>query len=164
MITVMLYGFVTEQMGIRGDREKEQLHLKELRNALEDANNMGLATIHVQGTDKHHSEKIPFSAVHVVVPTEKTQQALEAARKAGARGVTIMSAHGMGLEKMDNFYARLQREDTDANLMFLTPTKKVDAIIKSIMDELDITGSGAGLAFSYPISHMKGISLKIDDL
>ncbi|WP_428738614.1 DUF1538 domain-containing protein [Sulfurimonas sp.] len=164
MITVMLYGFVAQQMGIRGDREMEQLHLKELRNALEDANNMGLSTIHVQGTDKRHSDKISFSAVHVIVPTDKTQQALEAARAAGARGVTIMSAHGLGLEKMDNFYARLQRDDTDANLMFLTPTKKVDKIIKSIMDELDITGSGAGLAFSYPISHMKGITLKIDDL
>ncbi|MBD3796956.1 MAG: DUF1538 domain-containing protein [Campylobacterales bacterium] len=101
-ITVMLYGFVTEQMGIRGQREKEQIHLHELRNALEDANNMGLATVHVQGSDKRHSDKISFSAVHVVVPKDKTEQALQAARNAGARGVTIMSAHGMGLEKMDD--------------------------------------------------------------
>ncbi len=164
MITVMLYGFVTEQMGIRGDREKEQLHIKELRHALEDANNMGLATVHVQGTDRVHSEKIPFSAVHVIVPMDKTEQALVAARNAGARGVTIMNAHGMGLEKMDNFYTRLHSDETDSNLMFITPTNKVDTIIKSIMDELDITGNGAGIAFSYPVSHMKGITLKMGDL
>ncbi|MDH4944841.1 DUF1538 domain-containing protein [Sulfurimonas sp. C5] len=164
MITVMLYGFVTEQMGIRGDREREQLHIKELRHALEDANNMGLATVHVQGTDKLHSEKIPFSAVHIIVPTNKTEQALLAARNAGARGVTIMSAHGMGLEKMDNFYNRLHSDETDSNLMFITPTKRVDNIIKAIMEELDLTGNGAGIAFSYPISHMKGITLKMGDL
>ncbi len=164
MITVMLYGFVTEQMGIRGEREKEQIHINELRHALEDANNMGLATVHVQGTEKRHSEKIPFSAVHVIVPRDKTQAALEAAKRSGARGVTIMSAHGMGLEKMDNFYNRLQHEDTDSNLMFITPTRKVDDILKSILEDLDITGSGAGIAFSYPISHMKGVTLKIDDL
>ncbi|QOP40250.1 DUF1538 domain-containing protein [Sulfurimonas marina] len=164
MITVMLYGFVTEQMGIRGEREKERIHINELRHALEDANNMGLSTVSIQGTDKRQSYDIPFSAVHVIVPTNKTEQALQAARNAGARGVTIMSAHGMGLEKMENFYNRLHSENTDSNLMFITPTKKVDDIIKSIMEELDLVGSGAGIAFSYPISHMKGISLKQDDL
>ncbi|MFT7860451.1 MAG: DUF1538 domain-containing protein [Sulfurimonas sp.] len=164
MITVMLYGFVTEQMGIRGERERERHHINELRHALEDANNMGLATVHVQGTDKRHSYKVPFSAVHVIVPTERTQEALDAARDAGARGVTIMNAHGMGLDKMDNFYNRLQSEETDANLMFITPTKKVEEILRSVMEKLDITGNGAGIAFSYPISHMKGVSLKMDDI
>ncbi len=164
MLTVMLYGIITEKMGVKGEHEKEALHIDELRHALEDVNDMDLSTINIAGTDKRHSYKMAFSAVHVIVPKEKQEEALLAARTAGARGVTIMSAHGMGLEQMDNFYNRLHSEETDANLMFITQTKNVDRMIKEIMTSLDITGEGNGLTFSYPVSHIKGLRLKLDDL
>ncbi|HFB53272.1 MAG TPA: permease, partial [Sulfurimonas autotrophica] len=121
-------------------------------------------TINVEGTDKAHSYDMPFSAVHVIVPKERTEEALIAARDAGARGVTIMEAHGMGLSEMDNFYNRLHASATDSNLMFITKTKNVDNIIKSVLTKLDITGEGQGLTFAYPVSHIKGLRLKIDDI
>ena len=164
MLTVMLYGLITDKMGVKGEHEKEQMHIDELRHALEDVNNMGLATISVDGTDKTHSYVMPFSAVHVIVPKDKTQEALLAAKNAGARGVTIMEAHGMGLSQLDNFYNRLHDEATDTNLMFITQTKNVDKIIKAVITELDIAGDGQGLTFSYPVSHIKGLRLKLDDL
>ena len=164
MLTVMLYGLITDKMGVKGEYEKEQIHINELRHALEDVQNMGLAAINVEGTGKTHSYTMPFSAVHVIVPKEKTETALLAAKKAGARGVTIMDAHGMGLSQLDNFYNRLQEESRDANLMFITQTKNVDTIIKAIITDLDIAGEGHGLTFSYPVSHIKGLRLKLDDL
>jgi nitrogen regulatory protein PII len=165
MLTVMAYGVITEKIGVRGTLELEELHMNELRFALEDAQNMGLSTVQVQGaTKKRHSYQMSFSAVHVIVPYEREDQALLAAKEAGARGVTIMQAHGMGLNEMDNFYNRLHSDATDANLMFITPTKNVDRIIRNILDELDITGEGEGIAFSYPISHLKGLTLKSSDL
>jgi nitrogen regulatory protein PII len=164
MLTVMLYGLITERMGVKGEHEKEQIHLNELRHALEDVNNMQLSTINVEGTDKSHSYDMAFSAVHVIVPKDKTEDALIAAREAGARGVTIMEAHGMGVADMDNFYNRLQTESTDANLMFITKTKNVDSIIKAILEKLDITGEGHGLTFAYPVSHIKGLRLKVEDI
>jgi len=164
MITVMLYGIITEKMGIKGEKEKEEMHLDELRHALEDVNNMELSTINVEGTNSRHSYLMSFSAVHIIVPKEKQEEALLAARDAGARGVTIMSAHGMGIEHIENFYNRLNEEDTDANLMFITQTKNVDKIIREVINRLDITGEGRGLTFAYPVSHIKGLRLKIDDL
>ena len=164
MLTVMLYGVITERMGIKGEHELEEIHIEELRHALEDAQDMGLSTVNVYGTDQRHSYKMAFSAVHVIVPETREDEALLAARDAGARGVTIMPAHGMGLDEMDNFYNRLHSEATDANLMFITPTKNVDNIIREVLDKLDITGGGEGIAFSYPISHLKGLTLKTADL
>lgn len=164
MITVMLYGVITERIGVKGEREKEKLHQDELRQAIEDVHNMGLSTIHIHGTSKRHSYNMPFSCVHVIVPQEDEDKALMAAREAGATGVTITKAHGMGLEKMENFYNRLHAAETDSNLMFITKTKNVDAIIKSIITELDITGDGAGIAYSYPITHLKGLSLNLNDV
>jgi len=164
MITVMAYGVMTERMGIKGEHELEAIHMDELRHALEHADDMGLSTVNVHGTDKRHSYQIQFSAVHVIVPHDQEEQALLAAKDAGAKGVTIMQAHGMGLDMMENFYNRLHGESTDSNLMFITPTKNVDSMIKKIMDELDLIGEGAGITYSYPISHLKGITLKMADL
>lgn len=164
MITVMLYGIITEKMGVKGESEKEEIQLKELRHALEDVNNMELSTVTVDDTNARHSYLMSFSAVHVIVPQNKQEEALIAAKDAGVRGVTIMSAHGMGLEHMENFYDRLHSDATDANLMFITQTKNVDKIIKEIITKLDITGDGRGLTFAYPVSHIKGLRLKLGDL
>ncbi|MCD4668008.1 MAG: DUF1538 domain-containing protein [Sulfurimonas sp.] len=164
MITVMAYGVITERMGIKGQHELEEIHLDELRHALEDAENMGLSTVNVHGTDKRHSYKMQFSAVHVIVPHNREEKALLAAKEAGARGVTIMTAHGMGLEEMANFYNRLHSDSTDSNLMFITPTRKVNNMIKTIMNTLDITGEGDGISYSYPITNLKGLTLKSSDL
>ena len=164
MITVMLYGLLTEKIGIKGEHEKEEIHMNELRYALEDVQNMQLATINVEGTDKSHSYDVSFSAVHVIVPKDKTEAAVLAAKEAGAKGVTIMEAQGMGLSEMENFYNRLHAHATDSNLMFITKTKNVDNIIKEVLTQLDIAGEGRGLTFAYPVSHIKGLRLKIDDL
>ena len=164
MITVMAYGIMTEKIGVKGQQELEEIHLDELQHAIEYANDMGLSTVSVHGTNKRHSYKIQFSAVHIIVPQAVEDKALIAAKDSGARGVTIMRAHGMGLEEMSNFYNRLHSEETDSNLMFITPTKKVDSIIQKIIQELDITGSGEGIAYSYPITHLKGLTLKLSDL
>ena len=163
MITVMAYGVVTERMGVKGEHEKEEIHLDELRHAIEDANDMGLSTVYVDG-EQRHSSSMTFSSVHVIVPHEREEDALLAAKAAGARGVTIMNAHGMGLDEMDNFYNRLHSDGTDSNLMFVVRTRHVDKIIREVMDRLDITGDGDGIAYAYPISHVKGIRLKSSDL
>jgi len=164
MITVMLYGLITEKMGVKGEHEKEKLHQNELRHALEDVHNMGLTTINVEGTSSRHSYDMPFSCVHVIVPTQSEEKALLAAKSAGARGVTITQAHGMGLEEMENFYNRLHSNPTDSNLMFITQTKNVENIIKTVITDLDITGEGEGIVYSYPISNLKGLRLRLDDL
>ena len=164
MITVMVYGIITERMGIKGVKELQDMKLDELRFALKDANNMGLSTVNVQGTDKRHSYKVQFAAVHVIVPKDMEEEAIVSAKNAGARGVTIMYAQGMGLEKIDNIYNRLNVDTTDSNMMFITPVSKVNGIIQNIMDDLDITGEGAGIAYSYPITHLKGLTLKMTDL
>jgi len=164
MLTVMSYGVITEKMGVKGEQEKEEMHINELRHALEHAEDMGLSTVNIAGTDKRHSYKMQFSAVHVIVPFDQELQALMSAKKAGAHGVTIMTAHGMGLDEMDNFHRRLHSDSTDANLMFITPTKNVDSIVKQIVKDLDITGNGSGVTYSYPITHLKGLTLKMSDL
>ena len=59
---------------------------------------------------------------------------------------------------MSNLY-RMNFEASDAVLLFILPKALVDEVIKFIIHRLHITTTGDGIAFSFPLSHMKGISL-----
>ncbi len=164
MLTVMAYGVIAERMGVMSEHEKEKIKLSEFKHAIEDAENMELATIRVDGTDRRHSYKMAFSAVHILVPVKLQDKAILLAKEAGATGVTIMHANGLGLAQMDNFYNHLQNNSTHSNLMFIVPSKKVDKIVSKVMRGLDIIGEGNGLSFSYPVTHLKGLRLRSQDL
>ncbi len=77
----MVYGVVVDKIGIKGKEELLEIKLGELRYALADASNMKLATVNIHETDKRHSFRANFSAVHVIVPKEKEGKALLAAKK-----------------------------------------------------------------------------------
>lgn len=156
MLTVMIYGVLTEKLGIKSDTDIETSNI--LKEALIDAENMDLATVSVDGSDRRHSFKMAFSAVIIIVPTNKKVDAIQAAHNAGASGVTVMRADGIGFGELDNYY-RASFEADDSLLLFLLPERMVNPVIKAIIHSLHITTNGKGLAFAFPLSHMKGISL-----
>ncbi|WP_044416069.1 DUF1538 family protein [Halarcobacter anaerophilus] len=161
MITVMLYGIITEKLGVKSDTEIEAANI--LRDALVDAENMDLATVNIDGSDRRHSLPMDFSAVVIIVPNEKKVDAIQAANKAGAPGVTVLRADGIGLGQMNNYY-RSSFEANDVLLLFLLPQSLVNPVIKSIIHTLHLTTTGKGIAFAFPLSHMKGISLSRHDI
>jgi len=156
MLTVMLYGILTEKLGIKSDTEIETANI--LRDALVDAENMDLATVNVDGTHLRHSLKMSFYAVVIIVPEDKKEDALQAATTAGATGVTVLKTQGIGLEGMNNMF-RTSVESNGVMLLFILPQIKVNGIIQAIIHSLHITTTGKGMAFSFPLTHMKGISL-----
>ena len=99
----------------------------------------------------------------IIVPEDKRNEAIQAAHKAGATGVTVLNADGIGLEGMANFY-RTSFEAKDVLLLFLLPQHLVNEVIKSVIHTLHITTTGKGVAFAFPLSHMKGISLSKEDI
>jgi len=161
MITVMLYGVIIEKIGVKSDTQIEKEEL--LKDALVDADNMDLATVNIDGSKIRHSLLLQFSAVVIIVPEDRRDDAIVAAQKAGASGVTVLDAHGIGLEGMANFY-RTSFEAKDVLLLFLLPQHLVNEVIKSIIHSLHITTTGKGVAFAFPLSHMKGISLTKEDI
>ena len=165
MITVMAYGILVERLHVKGDSEiaKEEEKYAKIHGSLEGVDDMTLSTINLDATDLRHSMKLNFSAVVIIVPRGSEDDALHAAKEAGASGVTILNASGMGLAELDNFY-RHKPEETDKLLLFIVPSMIVDNIIKQIISKLHITTTGDGIAFCVPISHMKGISLRQEDL
>src|SRR5690606_23949664 len=102
MITVMLYGVIIERIGVKSNSQIENEEL--LKDGLIDVDNMDLSTVNIDGSKIRHSLSLQFSAVVIIVPEEKKLDAIEAAHKAGASGVTVLKADGIGLGEMSNFY------------------------------------------------------------
>jgi len=167
IISVMAYGILVEKLHVKSDTEialeDEQSDTVKIHGSIEGADDMSLSTINLDATDLRHSLSLDFSAVVVIVPKDKQDDALHAAREAGASGVTILNASGMGLKELDNIF-RHTHEETDILLLFIVPSMIVNKIIKEIIRKLHITSSGDGIAFCVPITHMKGISLRQEDL
>ena len=167
MITVMAYGIIVEKFHVKSDTEiadqDEKSGEAKIHGSLEGVDDMSLSTVNLDATNLRHSLSLDFSAVIVIVPKGKKDDALHAAKDAGASGVTIMNANGMGLAELDNFY-RHSPEENDVVLLFIVPSAIVDGIIKEMIRKLHITTSGDGIAFSVPITHIKGISLRQEDL
>ncbi len=167
MITVMAYGILVDKLHVKSDteiaQEDEQNSTQKIHGSLEGADDMSLSTVNLDATTLRHSLDLDFSAVVIIVPKDKKDDALHAAREAGASGVTILNASGMGLAELDNIF-RHTHEETDSLLLFIVPSMIVDGIIKEVIKKLHITSSGDGIAFCVPITHMKGISLRQEDL
>lgn len=160
MITVMLYGILTERFEVKSNTQIEE---DLLHDKLVDAENMDLTTVNIDGSGIRHSLSLEFSAVVIIVPIDKKVDAIAAAHKAGASGVTVLNADGIGFEKMANFH-RASFEANDALLLFLLPKYLVNNVVKSIIHSLHITTTGKGIAFAFPLTHMKGISLSKEDI
>lgn len=161
MITVMLYGVITERMGIKSDSQIENKDL--LRDSILDAENMDLSTVNIYGSDVRHSLSLQFSAVVIIVPVDKRNDAISAAKNAGASSVTVLDAKEIGIKEMLDLLGT-SFEATDSLLLFLLPQYLVDEVIKSTIHSLHITTLDKGVAFAFPLSHMKGISLTKEDI
>ncbi|EJF06469.1 Nitrogen regulatory protein P-II [Thiovulum sp. ES] len=156
MITVMVYGIITERFGVKSDTDIESEVEKEQKPEIVV---QASSTINIDGSEDQLFMNLAFSGIAVIVPNDRKEDALHAAKDAGASGVTMLDAHGMGLNEMDNFY-RYSHEASDTILLFLVPEKFVKPILDSIIHRLHITTTGDGIAFTFPLSQMKGISLR----
>ena len=156
MITVMLYGLYTEKFGVKSDSDIEAEHKP---HPSLNINNFNMAHVNIDATEMMQALNLSFSALVLIVPQSKVEDALHAARDYGATGVTHFKANGMGLKEMDNIF-RVEQEANDEVLLFILPDKLVEKVLNGIIHRLHITSTEDGIAFTMPISNIKGISLR----
>jgi nitrogen regulatory protein PII len=155
MITVMIYGTLTEFIGVRGDKQLESDLTGIKINKLLDNEK---STVNINGKVENVSLNLSFSAIVAIVPEDKKDDAILAAKEIGAGGVTILPASGTGLGGIDNFY-RNTSNHSDVFLLFIVPDVLSSKVVNSINTKLHLSTIGGGLVFAMPISHMRGISV-----
>ena len=83
--------------------------------------------------------------------------AMSAARSAGAKGGTVISAKSSGLHEEETFFGISILPEKEL-VMILTSEESKNAIMRSIIKHVGIETEGGGLIFSLPVTDVEGIS------
>lgn len=84
---------------------------------------------------------------------------MEAAKKAGARGGTLLHGRGLGLKQSQKFLGVSLVSEKEL-LLIVTKTSDKNNIMKAIMDEAGIESDAGTICFSLPVSDVSGIKTK----
>ena len=83
-------------------------------------------------------------------------QAMDAAKRAGAHGGTVLHARGSGIHEAEKFFG-LQIQPEKVVVLILVQVEAKDEIIRAIVQEAGLNKEGRGLTFALPVDDVAGI-------
>ena len=103
-----------------------------------------------------------YEAVFCIVNAGFSDTVMEAARKAGAGGGTILKGRGTaGREAEELFKIRVQPEKE--LVMLLVPAEIKDKVLRALYDAVGLDSAGQGIAFSLPVERTIGLNTQIPE-
>lgn len=95
-------------------------------------------------------DEIKFELVICIVNAGFSQNVVEAARKAGARGGTIIRARGSANPEAEEFFGVTIQPDKEM-VLILVPAAIKDDVLTTVYKESGLSQEGQGIAFSLPV-------------
>lgn len=99
-----------------------------------------------------------FAALVAILAEDLEEQAIDSAKAAGAGGVTILDARGIGTKEKKTFFG-LTYEGSQSVLLFVLEKKLSVKVLKSITRDLDLNATSKGVVFTLPLEHIAGIDM-----
>jgi nitrogen regulatory protein PII len=99
---------------------------------------------------------VKFSVLVAILAEDLEEQAIDVAKRAGAGGVTILDARGIGAQEKKTFFG-LTYEGSQSVLVFVLEKKLSLAVLKNLAHELDLKNTSRGVVFTLPLEHIAGI-------
>lgn len=104
-------------------------------------------------------EENGFELVLCIVNAGFSQNVMEAARSAGAKGGTILRARGSANPEAEEFFNINIQPDKEM-VMILVPREIKDAVLKAVYKETGLAGDAQGIAFSLPVNRTTTLKKK----
>ena len=101
-------------------------------------------------------DEIKFELVICIVNAGFSQNVVEAARKAGARGGTIIRARGSANPEAEEFFGVTIQPDKEL-VLILVPAAIKDEVLTTVYKESGLSQEGQGIAFSLPVERTTAI-------
>jgi len=102
-----------------------------------------------------------FKIILASVKTDKTDKIVNAAKKAGATGATIIPARGTGVHEAKTFFGLTLEAQTDI-IMFLIEEHIVKNILNAISTAGEFQKPGTGIAFVLPVEQVIGLESQME--
>ena len=83
---------------------------------------------------------------------------MEAAKRKGARGGTILHARGTGTKEMEKFFGVIISPEKEIVLILVNKELR-DDILKEVYKDAGLDTNGQGIAFSLPVSDVIGATI-----
>ncbi len=87
---------------------------------------------------------------------------MDAAKAAGARGGTVINAHGTANKEAEVFF-RITIQPEKELVMIIVPSALREAILHALYKEVGLNTPGQGIAFSMPVDNVVGIKNEHED-
>ena len=97
-----------------------------------------------------------FKLIMAFVKPSITDQVVDAMKKAGATGATIIPARGTGMHEAKSFFGLSIENQTDI-IVFLVEEHVVENLMIVIQTAGKFHKPGTGIAFVLPIEHVAGL-------
>lgn len=98
----------------------------------------------------------PYELIVSIVNNGYTDLVMEGARKAGARGGTVLTARGTGNPDIEKFFGIVITPEKEV-VMILVPRDIRDQVLEAINASAGMSTRGQGIAFSMGVSDTVGL-------
>lgn len=105
--------------------------------------------------DMEKTRRYPYDLVVIIARQGTAEQVMNAARKAGARGGTIVHAKGTGAMQALNLFGVPVASEKEM-LLIVTRHEEKSAIMRAVMDECG-EGEERAVSFSIPVEEVAGL-------
>lgn len=97
-----------------------------------------------------------YEVIFCIVNQGYTDLVMEAAKKAGARGGTVIRGRGTGNKEIEDFFGVVITPEKEI-VMILVPLEIRDAVISAVNTGAGMDTKGQGIAFSMKVSDVVGL-------
>ena len=96
-------------------------------------------------------------AIFCIVNSGYSEAVMDAAKKFGARGGTVLSGRGTANPEAEKMFG-ITVEPEKEIVMILVSAELKDRILSALYDEVGLNSPGQGIAFALPVDNVVGLS------
>lgn len=101
--------------------------------------------------------KSEYTLIATIINRGFSDDVMDAAREAGARGGTVVYAHGTGLHEGNGFFGLSIHPEKEIILILADEGHRKE-IMQAIVRHNGLSTEGAGITFSLPVTNIAGIA------
>lgn len=102
-------------------------------------------------------KKYSHEVIFCIVNAGFTEAVMDAARKVGARGGTVIHARGTANSEAESIFGIVVQPEKEI-VMIIVPSEIRDDVLRAVYREVGLETAGQGIAFSLPVDKVVGLS------
>jgi len=105
--------------------------------------------------------KYKHEAIFCIVNSGYSEMVMDAAKKLGARGGTVINARGTAPKDAESFFGITIQPEKEI-VMILVPSSIKDDVLHALYQDAGLNTAGQGIAFALPVDSVVGLSEQTD--